>query len=112
MGHVQLGGAFSFVAREAHVGVLLGIAYGAVLGLYGVLRPGGDPSEAMLLGVSVGLSVLAATSGASLLGGGIPVLLSRFKVDPAVATGPLVTTLIDVIAVIMYFNIVQYMRGI
>lgn len=112
MGHVQLGGAFSFVAREAQVGVLLGIAYGAVLGLYGVLRPGGDPSEAMLLGVSVGLSVLAATSGASLLGGGIPVLLSRFKVDPAVATGPLVTTLIDVIAVIMYFNIVQYMLGI
>jgi magnesium transporter len=107
-GHVQIGGAWSFLGREVRVGMMLGLLYGAVLGAYGLLRYQGDP----MVGVSVGISISAAILGASFLGGGIPVALSRFRVDPAVATGPLVTTLIDVIAIILYFNIARVLMGL
>ncbi len=107
-GHIQLGGAVSFIWREARIGMLLGLLYGTLLGGYGMLRFSDTP----MLGVSVGLSIFMAIAGAAVLGGGIPVALSRFKIDPAVATGPLVTTLIDVVAIILYFNISKSLLGL
>lgn len=107
-GSVQLGGVFAFVWREVRVGLLLGLAYGLILGAYGLLRY----PETPLVGVSVGSAILAAIAGASLLGAGIPVALSRVDVDPAVATGPLVTTIIDVLAIVLYFNIARALLGL
>ncbi len=107
-GHVQLGGALTFVLREARVGLLLAAADGTIIGVYGMIREIDRP----MVGVSVGVSVGGAIALASLLGAGIPVGLSRFKVDPAVATGPLVTTLIDVLAIILYFNIARALLGL
>ena len=44
---------------------------------------------------------------AGVLGSAIPVGLERLGVDPAIATGPFVTTAVDVLAVLVYFNIAQ-----
>lgn len=107
-GHVQLGGALAFVWREVRVGFLLGILYGALLAVYGLVRYPDRP----LIGVSIGVSIFSAITGAALFGAGIPVFLSRLRIDPAVATGPMVTTLVDLIAILVYFNIARMLLGI
>lgn len=107
-GHVQLGGALTFVWREIRVGLILGVLYGLLLSGYGLFRYQDLP----LVGVSVGSSIFAAIAGASLLGAGIPVALSRFAVDPAVATGPIVTTMIDIVGILIYFNVARTMLGL
>jgi magnesium transporter len=49
---------------------------------------------------------------ATLVGSLVPMLFARMSVDPAVATGPFVTTAIDIIAVALYFLIVTHFLGV
>jgi magnesium transporter len=107
-GHVQLGGAMSFITSEVKAGVTIGVLYGTILALFGSVRY----PETPLVGVAVGVSILAAMAGASLLGSGIPVALSRMGQDPAVATGPLVTTCIDLASILVYFNVARLLLGL
>lgn len=107
-GHVQLGGALSYVIREAQVGVALGTLYAALLGGYGLARYWDQP----MVGISVGLSVGSAIILASLFGTTVPVALSRLGVDPAIATGPFVTTVVDVVGIVVYFGIATLLIGL
>jgi magnesium transporter len=100
-GHVQLSGAIAYIFREVQVGVVLGMAYGLLLGGYGIVRYWGSP----LVGISVGVSVTLAIIVASLFGTGVPVILSRLGVDPAVATGPFVTTAVDIVGIAIYLSV-------
>ncbi len=107
-GHVQLGGAWSFLGREVRVGLALGIAYGAIVGVYGVLRFPESPRVAL----SVGSSIAVAMTAASFVGAGVPLLLSKRGTDPAVATGPLVTTFMDLMGISVYFTIATLLLGL
>ena len=107
-GSVQIGGAVGFVFREARVGVILGILYAFLLGAYGLARYPGEP----LIGISVAASIGLAIALAAVIGACIPIGLSRVGVDPAIATGPFVTTLVDVIGIVVYFNVARLMLGL
>jgi len=107
-GHVQLGGLWTFIWREARTGVLLGVAFGLLQTGFGVARVPGEP----LVGVAIGLSVLAAIVAASLVGAMVPIGLWRAKIDPAVATGPLVTTLSDITGIVIYFSVARAILGV
>lgn len=107
-GHVQLGGAAVFVWREIRIGALLGLLYGSILLVYSILRY----DELLMVGPTVGLSVFIAIGLGSSLGAGIPVVVSRFGIDPAIATGPIVTTAIDIIGIAVYFSVATVLLGI
>lgn len=103
-GQVQVGGALSFIFREAKVGVVLGVLYGLLLGAFALGRYWGmDNGQAV--GLSVAASVSLAIIVASLFGTATPVVLARTGVDPAVATGPFVTTVVDIIGILIYLFI-------
>jgi magnesium transporter len=106
-GKVQVGGPLAFVLREARVGLMLGALFAVVLGAYGWVRH----PELPLLAVSVAASVLCAMALATLVGASLPVLLQRSGVDPAVATGPFVTTGVDVISILIYLSIAGTLLG-
>ena len=55
--------------------------------------------------VVVGLSICASMIIAAAIGSLVPLILNRFDIDPAVATGPFVTTAIDILGVALYFLI-------
>lgn len=57
------------------------------------------------LTIMVSVSLFTVMMFASIFGAFIPMILNRFKVDPAVATGPFITTMNDVFGIIMYFMI-------
>ncbi len=101
-GAIQLSGIGSYVFRELRVGLLLGVLYGILLGVYGALT-----GEQPLLGLIVGTSVFLSIAWGSATGAGLPLLLQRLGVDPAIATGPVVTTTIDIMGILIYFNIAR-----
>ena len=89
------------IFREGRVGLGIGLSMAAMLSLYCFFRF----YPQWHLGAAVGLSILIAVTVAALLGAIIPLSLARFGVDPAVATGPFVTSAIDFTGIVVYFFI-------
>ncbi len=88
------------VVREILTALVMGVACGVVeSGVALVL--GHDP----LVGVAVGLAMAMGMSAASLLGASMPLILDLFGVDPAVASGPLVSTINDSLGLSIYFTV-------
>ncbi len=76
--------------QEAQVGLINGLALGVLLGLAGYLWKGN-----VMLGIVVGGALAINTLVAVSLGGTVPLLLKRYGADPAVASGPILTTVTD-----------------
>lgn len=68
-------------------------------------------SDTMELTVMVSVSLFTVMMFASVFGAFMPMILNRFNVDPAVATGPFITTVNDVLGIIVYFMIGQIVSG-
>ena len=101
-GRIELGNEVKIVLKELRVGLILGGLYGLMLGLFAKLRfLESDP----LLGVVVGLSICCSMLLAAAVGTFTPLALRKLDIDPAIATGPFVTTSIDILGVLLYFFI-------
>ena len=96
-------------AKEMKVGscngALLGVMALVFLGVYIVLFKGYSAANAFLISGCVGLSLLAAIVISSLVGTLVPMLFHKVKIDPAVASGPLITTINDLVAVVTYYGL-------
>lgn len=101
VGHLEIGGAWPFLWRELRVGLMLGCGFGAVLGTYSLLRHWPDVTQGVLVGASLPVSLTIA----AIWGAGVPMFMSRMGVDPAIATGPVVTTTLDIVGILVYFNV-------
>lgn len=97
------------VFKEAKVGFTNGIFLGVLafvfLGLYIYLFKGYDVIHAFLISFCVGISLLLAMIVSSLVGTLVPIIFNKIKVDPAVASGPLITTVNDLVAVVIYYGL-------
>lgn len=85
--------------REMRVGFLVGLSFAAVVGTFAAVR-----NSDIMLGVAIAVAGLVQLTAAATFGTGIPALMSRLGVDPAVATGPFVTTGIDMLGIAVYFS--------
>jgi magnesium transporter len=92
--------------KELSVGLVNGLILAATMYGAGLLL-GYD----QLVTITVAVSLLAVIIFASLFGTFIPLLLNRFNIDAALATGPFITTANDVIGLIIYFQIGRYIIG-
>ena len=101
-GRVNIGGEIKLIIKEMQVGLLLGILYGILLGVFAKIT---FPNAHNYLGVVVGLSICVSMIVAATVGTIIPLILRKLDIDPAVATGPFVTTSIDILGVLFYFLI-------
>lgn len=63
--------------------------------------------HSLALGMVVGISMAAAITVANLAGSLIPILMDKIGVDPAVASGPFISTLSDLTSVLIYFSVAQ-----
>lgn len=87
-------------------GLLLGTMSFIFVGLYIFLFKGNTFGYSFLVSGCVGFSLLASMVISSLVGTLVPILFSKIKVDPAVASGPLITTINDLVAVVTYYGMV------
>ncbi len=98
-GRINLNESYRVVFKEMRVGLILGLIYGLFLGVIASV----GFREPALLGLVVGISVFFCMAMSATLGTVIPLILKRFDVDAAIATGPFVTTSIDILGVFVYF---------
>jgi magnesium transporter len=97
-GRIQRHDSWRVFAGELRVALIVGLAYGCVLCLASWLIVG----EGLLLSAVVGIALAASMLLAALFGCTLPIAFQAVHVDPAVATGPLVTTMIDILGIASY----------
>ncbi|NLJ68659.1 MAG: magnesium transporter, partial [Firmicutes bacterium] len=91
--------------------VTTGLLLGAVIGTAAFVRT-------KLMGISgnlsyvVSLSAFSIVTWASTVAALLPMLLHKLKVDPAIVSGPVITTLVDAIGIFGYFTIARLLLGI
>lgn len=94
------------LARELGTAMLTGVSI-ALLS-YGLsFAFNGDPQVSLVLG----LSMLSVIVFAAMAGSGIPLLMHRVGIDPAVATGPFITTANDIVGLLIYFGLAAVLLG-
>ena len=102
--NIQIHRLGSVVLKETAVGFLLGFVYGVLLG---VLAQFGY--QIWQLALLVALAVVFTMTMAAVVGALLPMTFARFKIDPAVATGPFVTTSIDILSISFYFYLARWL---
>jgi magnesium transporter len=109
VGEITLKDWWRVMRRE----ILSGLLLGSVLGLIGFLRifiwhsivPNVYGAHWMLLGITVGVTLMGVVLWGTLCGSMLPLILKRLGADPAVSSAPFVATLVDVTGLVMYFSV-------
>lgn len=107
VGEMHVRDAIRALWHEMRVGLLLGLAMAVVTYLRALTW--GSSSG---LALTVSLAILAIVVWANLLGAVLPTLAMRFKIDPTVVSGPVMSTLVDATGLFIYFTIAQITLGI
>ncbi|MBM9602924.1 magnesium transporter [Desulfopila inferna] len=98
-GRINMNEFVKVIFKELRVGLILGVLYGSLVGIVTFFIYSNPP----LLGLVVGISIFSCMVVSATVGAFIPLILKRFDIDAAIATGPFVTTSIDIIGVFVYF---------
>ncbi len=100
---------WSLIFKEVRVGfcngLLLGVASTILIGLYIALIKGRGWVFGYSVSGCIGLSLLLAMTISSLMGTIIPLFFKKINVDPAVASGPMISTINDLVAVVSYYGL-------
>jgi magnesium transporter len=105
-GRINLQDFSKVVSKELAVGLILGVIYGIFIGVIAKFTFATELFS-VPLAFAVGLAIMTSMSVAALVGSMVPLILERLNIDPAVATGPFVTTSIDIVSVYCYFMIAK-----
>ncbi|MCL7762020.1 magnesium transporter [Polaribacter sp. Z014] len=101
------GSLFKRLLKEILQGLLNGFVLAALLMSAGMLFLGFD----LELGITVAASLISVIIIASIIGTFIPIILAKKGIDPALATGPFITTSNDILGILIYFSIAKLVLG-
>ena len=97
------------VGKEMRIGLanglLLGLLAFVFIGLYVMIAKHGTPGFSFAVSGCIGIALVTAMVISSFTGTIIPMFFHKIKVDPAVASGPLITTINDLVAVVTYYGL-------
>ncbi len=101
------------IFREMRIGfsngLILGILSFVLIGGYLCLLKGKSPQYAFAISLCAGIALLIAMTISSIVGTSVPMFFNRIHVDPAVASGPLITTVNDLIGVVTYYGVAWFL---
>lgn len=92
--------------KEFSVGLFNGLICSSILLTYNILF-----DSSMALSITVSVALMTVIAFAAIFGTFVPLALDRFKIDPALATGPFITTSNDIVGLFIYFMIGRLMYG-
>lgn len=106
LGHINMEDFLTPFFKELRVGLTIGALLGSLAGLIALLWLG-----LPMLGLAVGLALFATMAVSSMLGFLVPFILIKLKVDQAAGSAPIITTLKDLLALLIYFTCVSVFLG-
>lgn len=101
------GSLLNRLIKEILLSLLNGLALAVLLVVGGIFLLGFN----ILFGLTVGVSLISVIVIASLIGTFVPIILDKFGIDPAMATGPFITTSNDIFGILIYFTIAKVILG-
>lgn len=107
LGELTFRHLFVVIWREIRTAFLLGLAMGAV-GLFRAITW----HSPFPLAVTVGVSLSTIVVWAALIGASLPLIAHRLRIDPAVVSGPAMSTLVDATGLVIYFMIARAIMGL
>ncbi len=106
VGEVRVSDLLRVIWRELRVGLVLGAMLAAVGMLIGAVFVGAQ------IAVVVGITLVVICGWAATIGGTMPLLAKKLRIDPAVISAPMVTTLVDATGLVIYFTTAKIVLGI
>lgn len=101
------------VTKEMRVGFLNGMVLGVLalgtIGVYIMLFRHYPPLTAFSISACIGISLVVSMVISSFVGTGVPIFFKKIGIDPAVASGPLITTITDLVGVVTYYSLAWVM---
>jgi len=108
-GHIAISSLWKIIFREFRVGLTIGFLCGILIGV--IVHFWKADVLILDLGMAVGIAMSSAMTVAATMGSLIPFLLQKIGVDPAIATGPFVTTINDITGLSIYFFTANLLIG-
>ncbi|MDT2237160.1 magnesium transporter [Paenibacillus larvae] len=102
LGEVKIKHILRVMGKEALTGLLLGCALGIAMLIRSSIM---GPSVGIEVAQVVSITVLCIIVWSSLVASVLPILLTKLKLDPAVVSGPFITTFVDGTGLIIYFTV-------
>jgi len=101
IGEIASSDILKVIWKEARVSVIVGIILGAVNFIRLVAQYPGQP----LVALTVVLALFATVFVAKVIGGMLPIAAKKLHLDPAIMAAPLITTIVDAVSLVIYFQI-------
>ncbi len=101
-GEIEMKDFIKIFLREILMGGFLGI----ILGIFSFIRARSIDADPFI-GIVVGIAVFISVMVANIIGTVLPLILKKFKIDPAISAGPFISTIVDVTALLIYFEMAQ-----
>ncbi len=103
-GRIELSDVWKVFSKELRVGSFMGIICGGIVGIIARFWHGN-----VMLGIVVGVSMFVGITVAAIMGTLIPIILKSLNRDPAVSSGPFVTTANDITGLVIYLSLANYL---
>ncbi len=108
-GDIKLTDAFKVLKKEFLISIICGIILSAVNFARIIIF---EPQVPILIALTVSVTLITTVMMAKVIGGLLPIAAKKLKLDPAIMAGPLITTIVDALSLIIYFNIAQAVLNI
>ncbi|MBN1870361.1 MAG: magnesium transporter [Candidatus Omnitrophica bacterium] len=105
-GNIQITDLLRVMRKEISVGIVVGAIMAMVVALRALWL-----DENPKVGITVGLAMIMTVTLATTLGAFLPILFKKLKFDPAIMSGPFITSIIDVVSLLIYFQIATLIFG-
>lgn len=92
--------------KEISLTILNGIILGGLIILFGLII-----EQPIDMSITISVSMILVIIVAALIGTSVPIILNRLGIDPAIATGPFITTGNDIIGILLFFYIAKIILG-
>ena len=104
LGQVDFSMIFKLISKEIRTAFLIGIICGLLITVFSYLLNSMDWN----FGIIIGIAMILSVSVSAIVGTVIPLICDKFNIDPAVAAGPFITTLTDIITFVIYMGIITF----
>ena len=108
LGEIELSDYLKVLWKEFRISIVVGV----MLAIVNLVRMMVIVETSWLIAVTVSFTLAITVVLAKLFGGLMPIIAKKIKVDPAIMAGPLITTIVDAMALIVYFRIATLILGI
>lgn len=106
LGDVKIKDWLKLFTKEISISFLLGITMAIAVSIVGFVRGGAE------IAVVVSLTMTLVVMVGSLIGMSLPFIFNKLKMDPATASAPLITSVADIVGVLIYFSIASWYLGL